>query len=118
MRSPRSFVVLVALVWVRPPAPAVPMTTLNGRRPAGAARRRPAHSRHLSRSAREPERIGLTGPSFEALPGAKADYGRLGGSVYQVEVPERWNGRLVLWMHGFEEFAREGERVRPTSGPT
>jgi pimeloyl-ACP methyl ester carboxylesterase len=27
--------------------------------------------------------------------------------VYQIEVPERWNGRLVLYMHGFAEFAPE-----------
>ncbi len=27
--------------------------------------------------------------------------------MYQLEVPERWNGRLVLWMHGFEEFDPE-----------
>ena len=55
--------------------------------------------------------MGLEDPSFEALPGARADFGRLGGSVYQIEVPARWNGRLVLFMHGFGELA-------PTAGVT
>src|SRR5688500_5035902 len=52
----------------------------------------------------EPEGVTLADPAFTPLPGAQADYGRLGGSVYQVEMPDDWNGRLVLWMHGWEEF--------------
>jgi pimeloyl-ACP methyl ester carboxylesterase len=56
----------------------------------------------------EPEGgITLEDPAFEALPGATADFGRLGGSVYKIEVPDDWNGRLVLYMHGFAEFAPE-----------
>lgn len=55
----------------------------------------------------EPEGIMLADPAFEPLPGARADFGRLGGAVYQIEVPEEWNGRLVLYMHGFAEFAPE-----------
>ena len=47
----------------------------------------------------EPQGVTLEDPSFEALPAARADFGRLGGSVYQIEVPARWNGRLVLFMH-------------------
>ncbi|MCC7363978.1 MAG: hypothetical protein IT303_06370 [Dehalococcoidia bacterium] len=39
-------------------------------------------------------------PDFEALPGAAADFGVLGGSVYRVEMPEEWNGELVLYAHG------------------
>ena len=30
----------------------------------------------------------LGDPAFEALPGAKADFGRLGGTVYQIEMPD------------------------------
>jgi pimeloyl-ACP methyl ester carboxylesterase len=52
----------------------------------------------------EPENVTLGDPAFEPLPGARADFGRLGGSVYQIEVPAPWNGRLVLYMHGFEEL--------------
>ena len=39
-------------------------------------------------------------PSFEALPGAKASFGRYDGGLYRVEIPEDWNGELVLWAHG------------------
>jgi len=42
----------------------------------------------------------LGDPTFEALPGARAYHGRLGGSVYQMEIPDDWNGRLVLYLHG------------------
>ena len=52
----------------------------------------------------EPDGGNLSDPAFTALPGARADFGRLGGSVYQLEVPTRWNGRLVLYMHGYEEL--------------
>src|SRR3990172_11551833 len=52
----------------------------------------------------EPEGVTLADPSFEALPGARADFGRLGGAVYRIEMPDDWNGRLVLDMHGFEEL--------------
>jgi pimeloyl-ACP methyl ester carboxylesterase len=49
----------------------------------------------------------LVDPAFDALPGAKAYFGRLGGSVYRIEVPDNWNGRLVLYMHGFRESTSE-----------
>ncbi len=42
----------------------------------------------------------LGDPEFEALPGATAYFGRLGGSIYQIEMPDEWNGRLVLYLHG------------------
>ena len=61
----------------------------------------------------EPEGVTLGDPAFEPLPGARADFGRLGGSVYQLEVPVRWNGRLVLFMHGFGELAPTAEVSPP-----
>src|SRR5215207_8830808 len=57
----------------------------------------------------EPAAVTLADPAFQPLPGARADFGRLGGSVYQIEVPAHWNGRLVLYMHGYGE-------LRPTAG--
>lgn len=39
-------------------------------------------------------------PDFEPLPGATADFGALGGAVYRIEVPEEWNGELILVAHG------------------
>ncbi|GAG03703.1 unnamed protein product, partial [marine sediment metagenome] len=49
----------------------------------------------------------LSDPSFEALEGAEAFSGRLGGTVYAIEMPDSWNGRLVLWAHGFRGSDRE-----------
>ncbi|HET6835937.1 MAG TPA: DUF6351 family protein [Acidimicrobiales bacterium] len=60
-----------------------------------------------------PEGITLTNPAFEPLPGADADFGRLGGAVYQVEIPDAWNGGLVMWMHGFAEFEAEANVAPP-----
>lgn len=38
---------------------------------------------------------------FEALPGATAYWGVHSGAGYRVEVPDNWNGDLVMWAHGF-----------------
>src|SRR5690606_34847562 len=40
-------------------------------------------------------------PDFEALPGAKAYFGKLGGAAFRIEMPSDWNGELLLWAHGF-----------------
>jgi hypothetical protein len=53
----------------------------------------------------EPEGVALGDPAFTPVPGARADYGRLGGTVYEIEIPEHWNHKLVLFMHGFGELA-------------
>ena len=47
-------------------------------------------------------------PTFEALPGAKAYFGKYDGGVYHVEIPDKWNGELVLSAHGY--VAAAGER--------
>jgi len=39
--------------------------------------------------------------AFEALPGAKAYFGRYDGGLYRVEIPDEWNGDLVLYAHGY-----------------
>ena len=46
-------------------------------------------------------------PAFEALPGATAHFGSLGGAVYRIEMPENWSGRLLLFMHGSRNFEPE-----------
>jgi pimeloyl-ACP methyl ester carboxylesterase len=40
---------------------------------------------------------------FSALPGLTTNrfWGVHNGAGYRIEVPENWNGRLVLWAHGF-----------------
>jgi pimeloyl-ACP methyl ester carboxylesterase len=52
-------------------------------------------------------------PAFEALPGAKSSFGRYAGGLYRIEIPESWNGELVLWAHGFvDNTGAQGSRVR------
>jgi hypothetical protein len=38
---------------------------------------------------------------FDALPGATAYFGIHTGAGYRIEVPDNWNGDLVVWAHGF-----------------
>ncbi len=52
-------------------------------------------------------------PTFEALPGAKAFFGRYDGGLYRIEIPETWNGELMLSAHGFVSNAGpQGSRLR------
>jgi pimeloyl-ACP methyl ester carboxylesterase len=67
--------------------------------------------------AEDPEGITLADPAFEPLPGASADFGRLHGAVYQIEMPDDWNGRLVLYLHGFESLAPEARATAPDFRP-
>jgi pimeloyl-ACP methyl ester carboxylesterase len=60
-----------------------------------------------------PDAVTLGDPAFHALPGARAYYGRLGGAAYEIEIPKHWNRRLVLYMHGFEEFGPEAHVTAP-----
>ena len=60
-----------------------------------------------------PEGVTLGDPALEPLPGATVDAGRLGGAVYQIEVPDDWNGGLVMWMHGYAELASEASVAPP-----
>src|SRR5215510_11425044 len=42
-----------------------------------------------------------TDPAFEAFAGAKAYFGQYDGGIYRIEIPDRWNGELMLSAHGF-----------------
>ena len=44
---------------------------------------------------------------FEALPGATAYWGVHSRAGYRIEVPDNWNGDLVLWAHGFRGTGEE-----------
>ena len=39
--------------------------------------------------------------AFEALPGARVEFGKYDGGLYRLEIPTTWNGELVLFAHGF-----------------
>jgi ankyrin repeat protein/mono/diheme cytochrome c family protein len=45
--------------------------------------------------------------SFDALPAAKAFFGRYDGGLYRIEIPDNWNGELVLYAHGY--VANQGQ---------
>ena len=52
-------------------------------------------------------------PTFAALPGAGASFGHYGGGAYRIEIPDKWNGELVLWAHGYSATAgAQGSRLR------
>src|SRR5438132_5078370 len=38
--------------------------------------------------------------SLDALPGSTVEHGQLGGMLHQIEIPDQWNGRLVMYTHG------------------
>jgi hypothetical protein len=41
------------------------------------------------------------GTTFTALPGATVHTGIRNGAGYRIEVPDHWNGRLVIFAHGY-----------------
>lgn len=53
-------------------------------------------------------------PAFDALPGAQAFFGSYDGGIYRMEVPDNWNGALVLYAHGYRG---EGSRLTVDSPP-
>ena len=54
-----------------------------------------------------------TDSTFAALPGAKVSFGHYEGGTYRIEIPDKWNGELVLWAHGYTANAGEkGSRLR------
>ena len=63
-------------------------------------------------------------PTFDALPGAKAYFGKYDGGLYHIEIPDKWNGELVLSAHGlvtagpelFDYFTAVSAAVEVVSG--
>lgn len=49
----------------------------------------------------QPAQTRVRDPHFRSLPGATADAGTFSGGVHWIEVPENWNGGLVLYAHGY-----------------
>jgi dienelactone hydrolase len=60
----------------------------------------------------------LGDPAFEASAGAKAFFGRYDGGLYRIEIPDNWNGELVLYAHGFVSNAgQNGSNLRVGNHP-
>ena len=56
--------------------------------------------------------------TFEALPGAKAFFGKYDGGLYRIEIPDTWNGELALYAHGFVSNAgANGSLLRVGNSP-
>jgi pimeloyl-ACP methyl ester carboxylesterase len=54
-----------------------------------------------------------TDATFASLPGANASFGHYEGGAYRVEIPDTWNGELVLWAHGYTaNTGAQGSRLR------
>jgi pimeloyl-ACP methyl ester carboxylesterase len=52
-------------------------------------------------------------PALQPLPGAKAFAGRYDGGLYNIEIPDKWNGDLVLYAHGqVDNMAPKGSVIR------
>jgi len=57
-------------------------------------------------------------PTFEALPGAKAFFGKYDGGLYKIEIPDNWNGELALYAHGFvTNQGTQGSALRVGNSP-
>jgi pimeloyl-ACP methyl ester carboxylesterase len=57
-------------------------------------------------------------PAFDALPGARALFGNYDGGAYRIEIPEKWNGDLVLYAHGFvSNGGARGSQLRVGNSP-
>jgi dienelactone hydrolase len=52
-------------------------------------------------------------PDFEALPGARAHFGKIDQAVFRIEIPVHWNGELLLWAHGVRGFGPEVSAETP-----
>ena len=66
---------------------------------AGSAQRKLGSSSGVATTAND--------PSFTALAGSKAAFGQIDRAAYQIEMPDAWNGELVLYAHGFAGFGTE-----------
>jgi pimeloyl-ACP methyl ester carboxylesterase len=52
--------------------------------------------------------------TFTALPGAVAHAGELNGGAYRIEMPDEWNGDLVIYMRGSQMFGNVLHAEAPT----
>ena len=86
---------LVPLVGFPTPATAAPATAA----PAACTAPTPSTSQPGYLVA-DPD-CDLDGTPFAALPGARVHTGISAGAAYRIEVPEAWNGGLVVYAHGY-----------------
>lgn len=97
--------VLIALVWACSDNETAQPPIDNGAAPAPSATGSPSTPGSDAPAKKLGTYSGVAtttrSPDFTALTGAKASFGKLGSAVYRIEVPDKWNGELVLWAHGY-----------------
>ena len=97
------------------PAPQVREQWEQSEEAAAEQQRRPAPPPARRRLVADPEcsACSLEEPEFAPLPGATAQWGVIEGAGYRIEVPNQWNGDLVLWAHGFTGLNEAGDGPAP-----
>lgn len=93
------------LTAATPANPSPATTAATATPPAAATGGQQAAPRTLGTSAGTPTTA--KDPAFTALEGAKAYFGQLGRAAYRIEMPDAWNGELVMYAHGFAGFGTE-----------
>jgi dienelactone hydrolase len=57
-------------------------------------------------------------PTLAALAGARAFFGQYEGGLYKIEIPDAWNGELVLYAHGYvPNQGAQGSALRVGNSP-
>ena len=82
---------------------------------AGAASAAPP-GRRLLLPGRTCETCTIEEPAFEPLSGARALFGVHQGAGFRIELPETWNGTLILWARGFSGLNQDGTGFNPVLG--
>lgn len=98
-----------------PAAPGEPPATVAASAPITPAGTAPASTPPAAAIATGAPKLGTSAgapttakaPGFVAMAGAKAVFGALEKSVYQIEMPEKWNREVVYYAHGFAGFGTE-----------
>ncbi|MGI8552414.1 MAG: alpha/beta hydrolase family protein [Dehalococcoidia bacterium] len=98
--------VLLAVVLGRPRGP------LAAQQPSPSPTPAPVIDASLGTPANLPWQI--VDPTFSALTGAQAYAGILDRAAYRIEVPDNWNGELLMYAHG---YAGEQPLLRVTNPP-
>ena len=91
---------LLVLPFVPTPAAAAPATAAPAAAPPAVCTAPTPSTTRPGYLVADPD-CDLNGTPFEALPGARVFTGIREGAAYRVEVPQRWNGRLVVYAHGY-----------------
>lgn len=97
------------------PAPQAPEQRQQSQQETAEQQPSPAPPTARRRLVADPEcsACSLEDPEFEPLPGATAQWGVIEGAGYRIEVPDHWNGDLVLWAHGFTGLNEAGDGPTP-----